>query len=110
MDNSAFIHIVTVFGVLGIPSIFSMTVWCIKACQKFSKQLSIIMEAQQKQMARDLTKDYKEFMKDGWIDVEDLDLWEANYQKYHSLGANGIMDNKRAKLMALPNIPPTKSN
>ncbi len=68
------------------------------------------MEAQQKQMARDLTVDYKAYIKQGWIDTEDLELWEANYQKYHALGANGVMDNKRAKLFALPNISPASSN
>lgn len=97
---------VTWLGVLGIPSIFSMSLWCIRACVKFTKTLNILMEAQQKQMARDLTVDYKVYIMQGWIDPEDMDLWEAQYQKYHALGANGIMDNKRAKLLALPSIPP----
>lgn len=104
--NDTLVTIVTTMGLLGIPSIFSMTIWCIKACLKFTKSLSILAEAQQKQMARDLTVDYKGFIKQGWIDTEDLDLWEAQYQKYHALGANGIMDAKRDKLLQLPNIPP----
>ncbi len=98
-------QIITILSLLGIPSIFAMVTWCFKECKKLTKTLKILMEAQQKQMARDLTVDYKEYMKQGYIEDEDLELWEENYQKYHSLGANGIMDAKREKLFTLPNFP-----
>lgn len=98
------INFVTVLGILGIPSIFAMSMWCIRKCVDFSKNLKILIEAQQKQMARDLTVDYKVYMDQGYIDDDDLMLWEENYQKYHALGANGIMDKKRERLLSLPNV------
>ena len=40
-------------------------------------------------------------MEDGKIDDDDLDMWEASYQAYHSLGKNGIMDSRRQELIKL---------
>ena len=99
-------EIVSVLGILGIPSIFAMTMYCIKACNKFSKQLKVLMDSQQAQMRCQLLKDYKTYVQQGWIEIEDLDDWENAYQKYHLLGANGVMDSKRDSLLKLPNTPP----
>ena len=92
-------------GILGIPSIFAMTGWCIKRCEKFSKELRILMESQQAQMRSQLLNQYKIYINRGWIDLEDLDDWENQYQKYHMLGANGVLDSKRDALLKLPNTP-----
>ena len=92
-------------GIFGIPSIFSMTMWCIKSCNKYTKQLKVLMESQQAQMRSHLLAQYKEYIEQGWIDIEDLDDWENQYQKYHLLGANGVMDRKRDQILALPNNP-----
>jgi hypothetical protein len=48
---------------------------------------------------------------DYWIDLgyapEDAkDDLESEYQVYHSLGKNGVMDSRRAKCLALPTEPP----
>lgn len=93
-------------GILGIPSIFAMTMWCIRACIRFTKQLGVLMEAQQAQMRSLLIAQYKDFIKQGWIEVDDLDAWENQYQKYHVLGVNGVLDQKRQQLLTLPNTPP----
>lgn len=45
--------------------------------------------------------DYHRYMQNGCIDDDDLDMWEASYQAYHSLGANGIMDSRRDDLIKL---------
>lgn len=99
------INFVTILGVLGIPTIFSMTLWCIKSCRQFTRQLNVLMKAQQAQMRRDLMVDYYAHMKNGYISERDLDDWEANYQAYHILGANGVLDDRREKLFALPSTP-----
>lgn len=98
------IDFVTLLGILGIPTIFSMSIWCIKSCSQFATQLKILMESQQAQMRAALIKDYKFYIKQGWIDIDDLDEWENSYQKYHLLASNGVMDSKRLELMKLPNI------
>lgn len=91
-------------GIIGIPTIFSMTAWCIKACTKFTKQMKVLLDSQQAQMRSNLLKDYKKYISAGYIELEDLDDWENQYQKYHLLGANGVMDAKRNELLKLPNI------
>lgn len=93
-------------AILGIPTIFTLTGWCVKMCIKFTKQMKILMDSQQAQMRSNLLKDYKKFKAQGYIELDDLDDWENQYQKYHLLGANGVMDAKRCELLQLPNIKP----
>ena len=45
---------------------------------------------------------------DGWISEEHMEDWENQYQAYHSLGENGILDSRRAELLKLPNRKPNK--
>ena len=45
--------------------------------------------------------DFHMYMERGYIEDDELDLWEAGYQAYHELGQNGIMDNRRNKLIEL---------
>lgn len=52
---------------------------------------------------------------DYWIDLgyapEDAkDDLEQEYQVYHSLGKNGVMDSRRAKCLELPTEPPKEHN
>ena len=93
--------VLDIMAVIGIPSLFTMIVFITKTMYTFGKKLSILMDAQQKQMRRELTLDYHRYMDAGYIADDDLDLWEAGYQAYHALGENGIMDSRRADLIAL---------
>jgi len=102
-------EVVSWLGLLGIPTIGVMAGWCIRSCAKFARQMKVLMSSQQAQMRSNLLKDYKKFIAQGWIEIDDLDDWENQYQKYHLLGANGVMDSKRQELMSLPNIKPAKS-
>lgn len=99
-------EILTIMGILGIPSIFTMVVWCIRACRKYAKQISILMMAQQAQMRTKLLELYHVYMEQGWVSDEQLTDWENQYQAYHSLGKNGVLDARRAELYKLPNTPP----
>jgi len=87
--------------VIGMPTLFACVAYFFRICYKFGKRIDILMNAQQKQMRRDLTLDYHRYMSAGHIDDEDLDMWESAYQAYHSLGVNGIMDSRRADLIKL---------
>lgn len=91
---------------LGVPTIGAMTVWCIRACLHFTKELKIIREAIQSNMRKDLLKEYKQYKSQGYVEDDDLQEWENRYQKYHLLAENGIMDAKRQELLMLPNTPP----
>ena len=91
----------SVMALIGVPTLFACASYFIKACMKFSKKIDILMNAQQKQMRRELTQDYHKYIAQGFIDDDDLDLWEASYQAYHALGENGIMDSRREDLIHL---------
>lgn len=90
-------------GVLGIPSIFTMTCWCIKSCIHYTKQLKVLAKAQQAQMRSQLLEQYHFYIDDGWISEEHMEDWENQYKAYHSLGENGILDSRREQLLQLPN-------
>ena len=94
-------NIASAMALFGVPSLCALATYFVKACVKFSKKIDILMNAQQKQMRRELTIDFRKYIEQGYIEDDDLDMWEASYQAYHSLGKNGIMDERRARLIAL---------
>lgn len=95
--------IISWMGAIGIPTIFTMTAWCVKRCVGFSKRLKILMEAQQAQMRRDLLNDYHMYMQQGWISDDDMQAWDNAWDKYHNLGVNGVLTARREELLKLPN-------
>ena len=99
--SSAVIKFITWMGMLGIPSIFAMTAWCIKRCVQYTKQLKVLAKAQQAQMRSQLLQQYHLYMDDGWISEEHMEDWENQYQAYHCLGENGVLDSRRADLLKL---------
>ena len=103
--SSAIKEFVSWLVILGIPSIFTMTVWCIKSCIQYTRQLKVLAKAQQAQMRSQLLEQYHKYMKDGYISEEHMEDWENQYQAYHSLGENGILDNRRNTLLKLPSVP-----
>ena len=103
--SSAVKEFVSWLGILGIPSIFTMTVWCIKSCIQYTRQLKVLAKAQQAQMRSQLLEQYHSYIKDGYISEEHMEDWENQYQAYHSLGENGILDSRRETLMKLPSVP-----
>lgn len=88
-------------ALVGVPSLFACVVWFAKKVTLFGKQMKILMNAQQKQMRRELQMDFHRYMDAGFISDEDLEMWESGYQAYHALGKNGIMDSYRQKLIDL---------
>lgn len=53
-----------------------------------------------------LLQGYKYYRAQGWADEDDRTNLENVYQQYHALGANGVMDDLRARFLALPPDPP----
>lgn len=94
-------NIVNLLALFGVPSLCACAGYFAKACIKFNKKQDILMNALQKMMRRDLTQDYHKYMAQGFIEDDDLDMWEASYQAYHALGINGVMDSRREDLIKL---------
>lgn len=87
---------------LGVPTVFAMVCALGKMLWTQGKKISVLMAAQQAQMRRDLMEDYYTFMELGKISARDMDTWEAQYQAYHALGVNGVLDARRDELFRLP--------
>lgn len=104
--SNLFTEFVAWLSFIGIPSIFSMVVWCIKCYKKYSKQLHILAKAQQAQMRNQLLEQFHFYVDSGWISEEHMEDWENQYQAYHQLGENGVLDSRREILMRLPNSNP----
>lgn len=98
--------ILTWMGIIGFPSIFAILVWCFNQGQK----IKILMKSQQAQMRTKLLELYHKYYDQGWLTEEEMEDWENQYQAYHSLGQNGILDARRQTLLALPNTKPRKGN
>ena len=94
-------NIVNLLALFGVPSLCACAGYFAKACFKFNKKQDILMNALQKMMRRDLTQDYHKYMEQGFIDDDDLDSWIENYDAYHALGQNGVMDSRRDDLIRL---------
>lgn len=106
--HETIIKVVTILGVLGIPSIFTMAVWCIKACKNFAESLNFISSAIKSQIRNDLIKDYDAYTTRGWCSTVEQTEWINRYNNYHNLyGENGVLDNKYTIITNMPNAPKT---
>lgn len=100
MDNIR--TVVAYLGCLGIPSIFAMTLYCIRACRKFTKQLTILHSAQKAQMRSQLLTQYYDIKTRGFVWADELDDWMNQYIAYHELvGENGVLDTRKSELMQM---------
>lgn len=92
-------------GFLGVPSIFAMTIYCIKECRAFTEQFKILQNAQKAQMRSQLMDQYYKYSTRGEIYDDELDDWINQYNAYHKLvGNNGVLDKKRELLLDLPTL------
>lgn len=90
-------------GVIGIPPIFTVTVWCAKECIKFTKKLEILHKAQKAQMRSQLLTQYYLIKQRGFVWSDELDDWINQYNAYHELvGENGVLDVRKDELTKFP--------
>lgn len=95
------ILILNIFAILGFPTVFAIVVAILKKMGKFQNQIKILMNSQQAQMRSQLLKDYYTYKRRGFIYEAELSDWMSQYEAYHSLGANGIMDKRKEALLDL---------
>lgn len=96
-------------SIIGIPSVFAGTIWCIKKCRDFTKMLTILMNAEKAEMRKQLLDEYQVHKSLGYISERDLQEWENRWKCYHVLqGDNGILEERREYLLKLPSAPPVE--
>lgn len=90
-------------AIIGIPTIFSLSAWCVRACVNFAKKLEILHSAQKAQMRSQLLEQYYEIKARGFVWSDELDDWMNQYKAYHELvGDNGVLDARKTELEHFP--------
>lgn len=96
-------EISTWLSILGIPTIFGLTSWCVRACKKFTRKLEILHSAQKAQMRSQLLEQYYHIIARGYVWSDELDDWVNQYAAYHELvGENGVLDARKKELESYP--------
>lgn len=87
----------------GVPGLLVALVSFIKIQIAQNKALKKGLQA----ILRDrLLQDYKYHEQKGFADPDDRSNFENMYQQYHTLGANGVMDDIHSKFFQLPTHTP----
>lgn len=87
-------------GIVGIPTIFSVAMWCLAQCVKFAKMIKILHAAQKAQMRSQLLEQYYVIKERGWVWDTELIEWTNQYKAYHELvGDNAILDARKDELV-----------
>lgn len=91
------------FQILGTPTIFALSAWCVKRCMGFTKSLKILHAAQKAQMRSQLLEQYYIIKERGWVWDNELTEWTNQYNAYHQLvGENAILDARKDELVHFP--------
>lgn len=97
---------VALMASLGFPTIFALTMWCVKACKRFFKELTILQKAQKAQMRSQLLEQFHKYERQGWISEDDLLDWINQHKAYHELvGDNGVLEARKDALINMPSYP-----
>lgn len=93
-------EISTWLAIIGMPTIFGLTAWCVKACIKFFKKLDILEEAQKAQMRAQLMDKYYVIKERGYAWSDEVDEWVNQYNAYHVLkGPNDVLDARKTEIL-----------
>lgn len=75
---------------------------------RVEQKFLLLEAAMQALLRRKLREIYFQCVKQGYASMEDKDDFELMYQRYHTLGVNGVMDNVRKQFFLLPSERPEK--
>lgn len=96
---------ITIIGWIVSPILSALIGWLVVAMKQNKKETEALRLGMQALLRDRLIQSYKHSEQKGYIDIDDRENWNNMYNQYHNLGANGVMDNIRQKLLALPTSP-----
>lgn len=76
---------------------------------KREEDLHLLKKGIQALLKNDLKVRYDYWLDEGYALEDAREDLEAEYQIYHSLGKNGVMDDRRHRFLALPKEPPEET-
>ena len=93
---------ITVIGWIVSPIIVLLLGWIVTSL-KSNKTENKCLKAGVQALLRDrLLQSYTYFEKQGYVDLNERENWVNMYEQYHTLGANGAMDDIHNKFLSLP--------
>lgn len=73
-----------------------------REAEQLKQDNEILKQGFQALLRNAMVKDYNHYMDKGYMPIYAKDSFEAVYQAYHRMGANGVMDDIHTKAMAMP--------
>lgn len=87
----------------GVPAMVSaIFAYVIKRIRKNDAETTAVKCGIQALLRDRLIQVYKYNESKGYADIQERENFENMYKQYHSLGANGVMDDVRQKFLQLP--------
>lgn len=87
----------------GIPTLFFGAF--VTSVVMLLKQIRAVKRGLQAVLCSTLVSKYTFYEGEGFVPIHERNDFENVYQQYHTLGANGVMDDLRNKFLALPVKP-----
>ena len=96
-----------IITIIGIPSIFSALITFIitfsgKTIKKLKQDNEAVKLGLQALLRSEMIKDWNKYSELGYAPIFARENFENCWKQYHSLGANGVMDNIHNEFMKLP--------
>lgn len=98
------VQLITWAIALGIPSGLIGFLW--GKVKGLHKDNLAVKEGVQALLRAQMIADYNHYLEKGFAPIYARQNFENCWQRYHALGANGVMDDIRTKFMALPTSEP----
>jgi len=87
---------------LGVPSMLSALVWLYRIVIKQNEQYTALKMGLQAMLRGQMINDYNHWSEKGYAPIYARENFENLWQQYHSLGANGVMNDIHSKFHNLP--------
>ena len=91
-----------ILSIIGIPSIFTIFGWLYKRIKENDKQTECVKLGIQALLRSEMIDTYNRWADRGYAPIYARENFENCYNQYHTLGANGVMDDIHDKFMSLP--------
>ena len=94
-----------ILTLIGFPTLFLAILAIVR---KIVISIRAVKLGVQAMLRSQMIDDYNKYTERGYAPIYARDNFENCYQRYHALGANGVMDDIHEKFMQLPTRPPVE--
>lgn len=96
---------------LGVPALIAAAVkYAHTLVKRNAKETEAIKLGLQAILRSQMVSDYNKWSDRGYAPIYARENFENCWKQYHSLGANGVMDDLHAKFLQLPTEPPEEAH